>query len=108
MAMRRFGRRHVGDVDAVDEALPSGDLLEARDHSEQRRLAAARGAEQRGERALLDLQAEVADGGDRAVALGHAPEFDMRRVGAGLARFAHPLMPADSMIAWVTLRWKMR
>jgi hypothetical protein len=94
-------RRHVGDVDAVEEALAGGDALEPGDHAQQRRLAAARRAEQRGERALVDREADVVDRRHDAVALGHAPELDMRR--RAVSRFfrncAHPLMPADSMMA---------
>ena len=68
------------------------------------------GPEQCGERAFLDREAQIGDRRDRAVALGHAPQFDMRRGGAPGPRKpgAHPLMPADSMIACVTRRWKMR
>ena len=113
MAMRRLRRRRVGYVGIADEALADGDLLKSGDHPEQRRLAAAGRAEQRSERAILDREAEIGDRGDRAVALRHPPQFDMGRGGGGgapvcRARGAHPLIPADSMMAWVTRRWKMR
>ena len=79
MAMRRFAGGHVGDVDPVDEALPGGDFLEPGDHSEQRRLSAARGAEESGERSLVDGEAEIVDRGHRAIALRHPAQLDMRR-----------------------------
>ena len=47
-------RRDVGHVEVVDEALAGGYRFEACDHSEQRRFAAARRAEQSGERAFVD------------------------------------------------------
>ena len=75
-------RRHVGNVDVVDEALAGRDRLESGDHPEQRRLAAAGRAEQRGERAFIDREAEIGDRGDRAVAFRHPPQFDMGRAAA--------------------------
>ncbi len=71
-------RRHVGDVLAgeVDAAL--GRVLEPADHPQRRRLAAARRAEQREERALRDLEVERVDGDHVAEALGHAVERDVR------------------------------
>ena len=87
----------VGHVDVVDEALPFGDFLETRDHAQQRRLAAARGAEQRRERPLLDCQAEVGDRLHRAIALGDVSQFDAMH-GVSVVTKPHPLMPADSMI----------
>src|SRR5690349_23709012 len=47
---------------------------EAGDHLQRRRLAAARGAEQRDELALLDAQRELIDGRDPAVMLRQAVE----------------------------------
>ena len=105
-------RRHVGYVNIVDEALAGRDRLESGDHPEQRRLAAAGRAEQRRERAFVDCEAKIGDRGDRAVAFRHPPQFDMGCGGglapAGCASGAHPLIPADSMMACVTRRWKMR
>jgi hypothetical protein len=103
-------RRNVGHVKVVDETLAGGDRFEARDHPEQRRLAAAGGAEQSGERAFVDREAEIANRGDGAVALRHPPELDMGRGGAPVfcRLIAHPLIPADNMMAWVTRRWKIR
>ena len=60
-----LGRRHVGDVDAVDEDLPCGDHLEAGDHAQQRGLAAAGRPEQGAELALVDGEVEHLDCLDR-------------------------------------------
>jgi hypothetical protein len=49
---------------------PAGRLLETGQHPQQRGLAAARGAEQREELAVVDIQGEVIDGGEIAKALG--------------------------------------
>ena len=54
-----------------------GRLLEAGDHAQRRRLAAARRAEQREELALADPQVEIVDDGHVAEALGHAVEHDV-------------------------------
>ncbi len=110
MAIRRCAGGDIRHVEVVDEALAGRYRFETRDHPEERRLAAARGAEESGERALVDAQAQVADCSDRAVALGHPPEFDMRRRAAPVScrLRAHPLIPAESMIAWVTRRWNIR
>ena len=58
----------------VDASLAG--LLEAGHHAQRRGLAAARGAEQREELALLDLEVEVVHGHRVAEALGHALEAD--------------------------------
>ena len=69
-------------------------------------------AEQRGERAFVDREAEIGDRRHRAIALRHPPQFDMRASGGAVpvsrGPDAHPLIPADSMIACVTRRWKIR
>ena len=70
--------RHVGHVGAVDQDSPAGRVLEAREHPQQRRLAAAGAAEDREQFALLDLERNVVDGGDVAVALGDALDADQR------------------------------
>ena len=54
-----------------------GRIDEARDHPQRRRLAAARGAEQRDELALLQRQVDVVDHRDRAVALGQTLEVQL-------------------------------
>jgi len=58
IAMVRRQHRHVAVADH-DRAV--GDLLEAGDHAQQRRLAAARGADEHHELAVLDLEGQVAD-----------------------------------------------
>jgi hypothetical protein len=58
---RPLERRQPGDVDAVDEDAPLGRLLEAGDHPQRRRLAAAARAEQREELAAGDVEVERAD-----------------------------------------------
>ena len=47
-------RRRVGHVDAIDEAISDGDLLEAGDHPQERGLAASRRTQERGEGPLLN------------------------------------------------------
>ena len=60
--MSRSLRRHVVDDAAVDRELAGGDRLEAGDHAQRRRLAAARGPEQDHELAVRDGEADVVDG----------------------------------------------
>ena len=64
-------------------------LLEAADHPQGRRLAAAGGAEQREELPRLDRERDVVDGGDVVEALRDAFEPDVRRL-SGMRRL-HPL-----------------
>ena len=61
-------RRQADDVTVAEEDPALVRLLEAADHAQRRRLAAARRAEQREEAAVLDLEREVVDG-DHAVEL---------------------------------------
>ncbi len=70
-------RRAVGDDGAVDQHVAVGDLLQAREHPQRGRLAAAGGADEDHELAVADRQVEVADG-LRAVgiSLRHAGQFD--------------------------------
>src|SRR5206468_11326513 len=51
-------------------------LEKARDQPQRRRLAAARGSEERDQLARLDVQREALDGGDVAVALGQRLDHD--------------------------------
>ena len=67
--------RLAGEVD-----LARGRLLEARDHPQGRRLAAARWPEERVERPAGDLEVHVVDRDDVAEALRHAADVDVRRV----------------------------
>ena len=54
--------RRLGDVLVAEVDLAAVEPVEAGDHAERRALAAARGAEQRDERAGRDLEAQVVDG----------------------------------------------
>ena len=67
--------RLAGEVD-----LARGRLLEARDHPQGRRLAAARWPEERVERPAGDLEVHVVDRDDVPEALGDAADVDVRRV----------------------------
>ena len=67
-------RRDGGDVGAVEQDPPGARLLEAGDHAQQRRLAAARRTEQADEGAVRHGQAGLLDGERRAEALRNALE----------------------------------
>ena len=71
-----LGRRHVRDVAAAQQDAAARGLLEARDHAQRRRLAAARRPEHREELALVDLERDGVDGDDRVEALRHRFEDD--------------------------------
>ena len=58
-----------GDVGAVEQDAAGARLLEARDHPQRGGLAAAARAEQREELAALDIECQLADGGELAEAL---------------------------------------
>src|SRR5262249_60473005 len=57
-------RRQRGDVDPAQLDPSLGRLLEAADHPQRRRLAAARGAEEREELAAVDVERDAVDGDD--------------------------------------------
>src|SRR5690349_6200840 len=65
----------VGDGGAVEAHFPSVDLLVARNHIEQRRLAGAIWADQSGDLALLRRQRACVERLDAAVRLRHAARF---------------------------------
>ena len=69
MAMPRLRRRHVVDDAAIDLERAGGDGLEPRDAAQQGRLAAARGADEDDELARLDVEVDVLEDLDVAVAL---------------------------------------
>ena len=80
-------RRHVGHVDAVDVDLAAGRPLEAGQHPQQRRLAAARAAEQAEDLLLVDVERDVVDGDELAELLRDAIDPDEGlgvRIGPGL------------------------
>src|SRR2546427_1998495 len=77
--------RHVVDDAAVEADLARVGSLEAGDHAERRRLAAARAADEGDELPLADLQGEPVHGGRRAEALRQAVEADAH-VSGGTSR----------------------
>jgi hypothetical protein len=70
-------RRQPDDVAAAQLDAPGVGLLEAADHAQRRRLAAAGGAEQREERARGDLQRHSVDGNDVVETLHDALQTDV-------------------------------
>jgi hypothetical protein len=82
-------RRHAGDRLAGEEDLALGRLLEARDHAERRRLAAAGRTEQRIELATFDREVHVIDGRHRVEPLGDALDQDVGRIGSARRRRLH-------------------
>ncbi len=82
------GRRQAGQSVmscAVDDNLPGARNVRARDHAQQRGLAAARGAEQAEELAAPNVEADIVNGDDVAVALGDSSNAD-DRVGAPIVQ----------------------
>src|SRR5262249_3092262 len=65
-------RLHRGDVGLADEHPALGDVLEARDHPEERRLPAARRPDEHHELAVADVEAHRVDRAD-------AVRVDLRR-----------------------------
>jgi hypothetical protein len=63
-------RREIGDVGLAEEDRAGAGLLEAADHPQRRRLAAARRPEKREELAPLDREGEVVDGREVTELLG--------------------------------------
>ena len=63
-----MARRQLGDVYAADVDGPCAHLLESGDHSQERRLAAARRPYEDHELAVANLEADVIDG-EKAVAV---------------------------------------
>jgi hypothetical protein len=77
---------HLVHHPAADVDLAPGDLLEARDHPEQRRLAAARGSHQHRELAVGDVDVHAVDHRGRAEALLDVPQLDGGHVPSPQAR----------------------
>src|SRR5262249_9176729 len=71
--------RCAADLAVAEVDRPGGRLLEAADHPQRRRLAAARGAEQGEEAAALDLKRAVVDGKALVEALGDSIQPDVGR-----------------------------
>ena len=72
-----LGRAPVGDVDAVDEYLALGRLLQAGDQAQRRRLAGAGLAEQHEELAVGDVEIEPVKRRVAAECLRDVLELDM-------------------------------
>jgi hypothetical protein len=96
VGVERVGLEHHGDVplgrvDAVDDAildldLAAGDALEPRDHVQKRGLAAARGADEDEELALLHGDIDPVQHLDGAVGLGDVVDVEKTH-GSGSYRF---------------------
>ena len=72
-------RCQVGDVTAADGDVAARDLLQPRDRAEQRRLPAARRADERDELSIADFERDVIDRDHIAGEdLAHVPELDLR------------------------------
>ena len=69
--------RQADDVAVAEEDAALGRLLEAADHAQRRRLAAAGRPEQREERAARDLERDAVDGDDVVEALDNVLEPDV-------------------------------
>ena len=78
-----------------------GRLLEAGEHAEQRGLAAAGGAEQRVELALVDGERLVVDGDEVAEPLGDAAELDERLRRRVVPRLEFPPHCAEDVLCQV-------
>ena len=70
------GRQVVDDLPA-DRDHPAGDVLEPGDHAQQGRFAAAGGADQHDEGAVLDFDVDAVDDLDVAVSLAHVANRDL-------------------------------
>ena len=75
-------RRHAVDDVAADRDLALADLLEPRDHAQQRRLAAARRTDQHAELAVGDLDVDAADHVRRSEPLVHCADGDACHVAS--------------------------
>src|SRR6266545_4194243 len=76
-----LGRDVVHDP-PPDRDLSARDLLEPRDHPEQRGLAAPRGADEHNELAVRDVHVDAVDDGGRAEPLLDPPDLDRRHARA--------------------------
>ena len=74
---RALEGRKVGDILVTEEDGAGRDFLEAADHPQRRRLAAARWAEKGEKLALGDLEREVLHGGEVTEPLGHPLDPDV-------------------------------
>jgi hypothetical protein len=70
--------RHVVRADPVDQEIARGDLLEAGDHPEQRRLPASRRPDKDHELAVPDHKVDALDHLGGAEGLAEGPDLDCR------------------------------
>ena len=75
-----LGRRHVVDQAAADAHLAAGDVLQPGDRAQQRRLAAARRADEDHEFAVPDLQVDAMQDLGLAIGLDHAVQLHVRHL----------------------------
>src|SRR5262249_25236654 len=73
--------RNAGDILAADEDLTLARLLEPRHHAQARGLAATRRSQQRNERDLGQIEVDLVDSDDGAIALRHAAEGNIGNGG---------------------------
>jgi hypothetical protein len=85
-----LGRADVGHVAPADQDASRRRQLETGDKAQHRRLAAARGPQQRDQRRRRDVDADVVHGDDVAVALDDVPKRDRGRLHAALPSVATP------------------
>ncbi len=111
-ALDPVGLRHLGDVEALEQHMSLGRPQQAGQQVDQRGLAGAVGADQGMPRAGLELEVDVARGGERAEVDAQAAGFEQRRAH-GDARFdwtaadnrSHrPMMPLRANSAMTTSR----
>ena len=86
MRVERVALEHHGDVAvlglqvvddaAVDQDVAAGDVLQAREHAQQRALAATRGADEHDELAVGDVEAQAVQHLDLAVGLANVAKGD--------------------------------
>ena len=81
---RPFVRRQLRNVLVLDPDFAAGRPLEAGDHPQRRRLAAAARTQQGEELPLRQLQVDVVDRGKLVEALGHASQLDARGLSVGI------------------------
>ena len=83
-------RPGAGDLVAVEHDAAARDLVEPRRHRQHRRLAAAGMADERDEFALLHLQVEAVDDGERplrrGIGLANLEELDVALLDRGVRR----------------------
>ena len=84
-------RRNAGDVPALEDDAPLGRPDEPGEDPQQRRLAAARGAEQRDELTVADLERDVVEGDDLPVPV--RDPVDLEPGGAVLPHHASAMSP---------------